>query len=195
MSLLRRPGTLIALVLTAVTLAACSEASSPAGLSPRASASLDKGSSSSSVRTKEVRLLDDCDSVSFNQNIGPGACTKRGSVTFDRMIADLTKTKDVGAWWINPDNFNEKPGVSLDVVNAGGETHTFTRVANYGGGFVPLLNDLSGNTAVAPECANIDPATIVASGGHYHTAQLAAGTYKFQCCIHPWMRSTATIRN
>jgi hypothetical protein len=33
-----------------------------------------------------------------------------------------------------------------------GETHTFTEVAQFGGGLVGLLNDLSGNPVPAPEC-------------------------------------------
>jgi len=178
-------------------LVACSDGASPAGLAPQRAPSLASGSGSSGSggSTQKVELRDDCDSASFNANIGPGACNRRGSVTFTKFIAELTSKHGVGAWWINPDKFGAKPGTALDVTNTGGETHTFTRVANYGGGFVPLLNDLSGNTTVAPECANVDPSTIVPAGGHLHTAQLAAGTYKFQCCIHPWMRSTATIKN
>jgi hypothetical protein len=41
----------------------------------------------------------------------------------------------------------------LVAVNKGGETHTFTRVAEYGGGIVPFLNDLAQTPIVAPECS------------------------------------------
>ena len=139
-------------------------------------------------------VRDECDSASFNAVLGPGACSRRGSVTFDEFIAELKEKRVVGAWKNNPDQVGLAAGAALDARNIGGETHTFTRVASFGGGIVPLLNDLSGNSAVAPECANVDPATIVPAGGHVHTPQLAAGTYRFQCCIHPWMRSTVTVQ-
>ena len=79
----------------------------------------------------------------------------------EKQIAELTKKQQAGAWKNNPDQFGNKVGTAIDVDNIGGETHTFTRVAAFGGGIVPLLNDLSGNTTVATECANLDPATIV----------------------------------
>jgi hypothetical protein len=184
----------LALVVAVPALAiACAESSAPTALEPRSEASLSSGSSD--LRVKQVKLLDDCDSVSFNKVLGPGGCVRRGSVTFDEMIAELTAKKTVGAWWFNPRDFNEKPGVALDIVNEGGEAHTFTRVASFAGGVVPILNQLSGLGTVAPECANLDPATIVGAGKHSsHIPQLAAGTYKFQCCFHPWMRTTAVIR-
>ena len=184
------------LPLAAIVAAACADSASSRTLAPSSTASFASGSGSSgSGKIQNLELRDDCDSTSFNANIGAGACTRRGSVTFDRFIADLTKDRFVGAWKNNPDQFNGKPGTSIDVSNIGGETHTFTQVATFGGGFVPLLNQLSGNTTVAAECADINPATIVPSGGHLHGGALAAGTYRFQCCIHPWMRTTVTIKS
>ena len=106
----------------------------------------------------------------------------------------MTKNQFVGAWKNNPDHFGDKAGTAIDVSNIGGETHSFTRVATFGGGIVPLLNQLSGNTTVAAECADLNPATLVAPGGHLHVAALAAGSYQFQCCIHPWMRTTVTLK-
>jgi hypothetical protein len=197
MSSNRRTLPAVALLGVLSALAACGDAASPTALAPSAAPSLASGSGSG---TQRVELRDDCDSVSFNAAIGAGACIKRGSVTFDKMIAELTEKRTVGAWWINPRDFGVKIGTALDVVNTGGETHTFTRVAAFGGGVVPLLNQLSGTTTVAPECAaSTAGATFVAAGGHLHvptggTGGLAAGTYRFQCCIHPWMRSTATVK-
>jgi plastocyanin len=181
-----------------VIAAACADSSASRSVEPSSVASFSSGSGSSgsgNARIQVLQMRDDCDSTSFNANIGAGTCVRRGSVTFDRFIADLTKDRFVGAWKNNPDQFNGKPGTSIDVTNIGGETHTFTRVASFGGGIVPLLNDLSGNTTVAAECADLDPSTIVPAGGHMHGTALAAGTYRFQCCIHPWMRSTATLRS
>lgn len=45
-------------------------------------------------------------------------------------------------------------GTSLPVMNTGGELHTYTEVEDFGGGVVPMLNQLSGKTTVTPECAN-----------------------------------------
>jgi hypothetical protein len=74
-------------------------------------------------------------------------------------------------------------------MNRGGEVHTFTEVETFGGGIVPPLNDLSHNPVVARECAALEPDDFVAPGGSYREEPLEhAGTAKFQCCIHPWMR-------
>ena len=74
--------------------------------------------------------------------------------------------------------------------NKGGEEHTFTEVENFGGGIVPLLNDLSHNSTVAPECTALEEDDFVKPGATYREEEpLEAGTTaKFQCCIHPWMR-------
>lgn len=64
-----------------------------------------------------------------------------------------------------------------------------TRVAAFGGGIVPLLNELSGNLTVAPECTQLDPDDFVEPGGTYTAPIDASGTLLFQCCIHPWMRT------
>jgi hypothetical protein len=74
-------------------------------------------------------------------------------------------------------------------VNRGGEVHTFTEVAQFGGGIVPILNTLTNNPVVAPECNALEPDDFVAPGGTYREEPLeGSGTARFQCCIHPWMR-------
>ena len=89
---------------------------------------------------------------------------------------------------------------------AGGETHTFTLVKVFGGGFVPPLNALSGNPTPAPECVNPGDPTIPAppspknvfveagAAGAFQTAGLLPGRYMFQCCVHPWMRVILTVK-
>ena len=86
--------------------------------------------------------------------------------------------------------------------NLGGETHTFTRVREFGGGFVAPLNAASGNPVPAPECARMingqlapqppSPDNIFLAGNSSATGPLVAEgqSAKFQCCIHPWMRMT-----
>jgi hypothetical protein len=46
-----------------------------------------------------------------------------------------------------------EPGDRISLQNVGGETHTFTKVDEYGGGFFAPLNPLTGNPEPAPECA------------------------------------------
>lgn len=194
MSLMSR-SRLAASALVLATAAACTDHAASTALGPQTQPRLASGSGSG---TKVIDLRDDCDSVSFNAELGAGTCIRRGSVTFDEFLAELREKRDVGSWKNNPDRFDAKLGTLLDVVNIGGEGHSFTRVVRFGGGFVPLLNTLSGNTTVAPECANPATVTVVPAGGHQHIRTggtgLAAGTYRFQCCIHPWMRTTATIK-
>ena len=73
--------------------------------------------------------------------------------------------------------------------NWGGRAHTFTKVANFGGGFIP---DLNGSLVPAPEC---NPAAVqfMAPGDSVEIEGLAAGTHKFMCCIHPWMRAAVEV--
>ena len=87
-----------------------------------------------------------------------------------------------------------RSGQSVRARNEGGETHTFTEVAKFGGGFVPPLNALSGNPTPAAEClASSVGATIVPAGGLSSPATLSKGRHRFQCCIHPWMRTVVTV--
>jgi hypothetical protein len=87
-------------------------------------------------------------------------------------------------------------GQDFVATNKGGEVHTFTEVAEFGGGLVPLLNQLSHVPEVAPECtlAALDPDDFVPPGGTYRERVSHSGNLKFQCCIHPWMRLEASSR-
>jgi hypothetical protein len=82
---------------------------------------------------------------------------------------------------------------SLEVVNVGGEVHTFTPVAEFGGGFVVELNNLSGNPVPAPECLDFGSIQFLPAGSVTPLGSLAEGTHRFMCCIHPWMRTTAEV--
>src|SRR5438094_413587 len=80
-------------------------------------------------------------------------------------------------------------------VPRGGEVHAFTRVAKSGGGIIPFLNNLSGNTTVAQECTTLEADDLVAPGMNY-TAELNTDELQhFQCCIHPWMRADVRLKH
>ena len=86
-----------------------------------------------------------------------------------------------------------KVGELLVATNRGGETHTFTEVDEFGGGFVPELNRLTGLTEVAPECAALAGRGMIAPGDSSSEEEEDAGVEKYQCCIHPWMRAEVRI--
>ena len=78
----------------------------------------------------------------------------------------------------------------MRVTNRGGRAHTFTKVNDFGGGFVAPLN---GTLSPAPECENPADLVFVPYGGSQQLSGLAPGLHKFQCCIHPWMRGAVRI--
>jgi plastocyanin len=143
---------------------------------------------------ERVDILDDCDPATFDAVLGRGTCVGKGETTFQQFIAELTATKTVEEWKFEDDRFDVEPGGRILAVNRGGETHTFTKVNQFGGGFVPVLNTLSGNPNPAPECVSGAVAgTFVPAGGRLTVTAPASGTVKFQCCIHPWMRAVGTV--
>lgn len=153
-----------------------------------------------------VRIMDKCDPTTFNAAVGPGTCVGDGTITFGHFIAEVTSAQKAGAWHFAPADGSLEPGTTLSLNNRGGETHTFTKVKNFGGGFVAPLNALSGNPVPAPECATVTvgglvpkppgPGNIFVEAGETEDgptagdAVMPSGTVtKFQCCIHPWMRT------
>jgi plastocyanin len=141
-----------------------------------------------------VNMLDACDPDSFNAAIGAGSCVRSGGMKFDQFVAQLTKLAFAAPWRFAPQNTNVRVGQTFVAENMGGEAHTFTEVAEYGGGIVPFLNQLAHTPTVAPACAALEGDDFVAPGASYREQVDHAGTVKFQCCIHPWMRMEATVR-
>ena len=143
---------------------------------------------------RRVLVLDACDGPSFNAAIGPGACERGGGVKFDAFIGQLVAMGTAPAWRFAPDVMTLGAGGTIDAYNRGGEFHTFTEVAAFGGGCVPELNGLLGLTPV-PECEvpGIFGTTGIAPGGELEGAPLSAGTHRFECLIHPWMRTTVNV--
>jgi plastocyanin len=142
-----------------------------------------------------VSMKDACDPTTFDAALqDPSACLRDGGVTFQEFVAQLQKHQRAGAWHFAPPSLQVSEGATLTAVNRGGEVHTFTEVENFGGGMVPLLNDLSGNPTPAPECLALTPSDFVAPGGTFTVTESEAGVEHYQCCIHPWMRTTVRVR-
>jgi plastocyanin len=144
----------------------------------------------------EIHTEDDCDPVTFGALCRPGF---PGTTTLNDFLAQLNATHEVQGWEYGGGEIRVNAGQTFRVNNPGGETHTFSVVANFGGGRVPPLN--VGNPTVAPECVagpnatNVDIATgggITVTTGASGTMK-TKGTFKVQCCIHPWMRTTVRI--
>ena len=141
-----------------------------------------------------VNVHDACDGDTFNAAIGAGTCLRNGGVSFDDFVSELTAHQSAGAWHFAPGVANATVGETFLASNTGGEVHTFTEVAEFGGGIVPFLNQLAGTPNVAPECNALEADDFVAPGGTYKETLDHKGHVKFQCCIHPWMRLEATVR-
>lgn len=171
--------------LLALTTAACAVA-----------ALVVAAAASAAPSSAKWNMLDACDGPSFNAALQDDtACSRPGGVSFDTFINQLLKHGTAPAWRFSGP-VTVAAGGTITAVNNGGEFHTFTEVANFGGGCVQVLNDLLGLTPV-PECAQapgIFGATGAGPGGSTTTGPLAAGTHKFLCLIHPWMRATVTAR-
>ena len=147
---------------------------------------------------RKVRIQDRCDPATFNAVLGDGVCTKDGGTTFDEFLAELNP-KDGGDnhWRFKPKQTHLKPGGHLDIVNEGGETHSFTEVVDFGATPIPdfaLLNNAlaPGTRFAVPVGADLN---FVPSGGTLRIGNLSVGTHKFECFIHPWMRSTVEQRS
>ena len=156
------------------------------------------------------RIFDRCDPVTFNA-AGIG-CVGKGDVTIAQFSAELQKDKKVNHWEYETDKEELDFGTTVHLQSQGGELHTFTKVAEFGGGFVPPLNAASGNPVPRPECAQLLPgggiipqmmsATNIFVDAGTNAAGPTAGssilpkgkTTKFQCCVHPWMRTEITVK-
>jgi len=169
---------------------------------------------SGGAQSRDLTIVDRCDPASFNAAVGPGACeyapgsNQRGTITFAEFAASLNPTAfGDDHWRFNPSERSAKVGerLTFNVHNEGGEFHTFTRVAKFGGGCVDQLNGPLELT-LAPECDGVHfdptappPPAFITTGvpsGMNHTVDVdtsKAGTVKYQCLIHPWMRTAVTV--
>lgn len=170
-----------------------------------------------------ITMRDACDPDSFNAAVRPGTCVagQHGTTLFSDFIGELQTDQIAGAWRFNPmlnateGNFklvrlDLKQGDQTTIENKGGETHTFTRVQKFGGGFIVPLNGLSGNPEPVPECAQVLPDGSLApqpesatnqfveagkteSGPTAGSSALPKGMSRWECCVHPWMRMVVVV--
>jgi hypothetical protein len=144
-----------------------------------------------------IAVRDDCDSTDPGWAPTGGCTLKGGAVNFAEfgllLFSPLSAGSPVGhpAWRMDPTYFRVDLSSTLKVTNEGGRGHTFTEVANFGGGMIPTLN---GTLTPAPECAaNVVGPTLLDPGAKLEVHSLALGNHKFQCCIHPWMRMLVKV--
>jgi plastocyanin len=145
---------------------------------------------------KSITLMDACDPETFNApppaGAGPGTCSRNGGVRFGSFLDELARHHSVGAWHMAPGQATIQLGDVLEAFNNGGETHTFTEVDAFGGGFIQPLNDIGGFGATIPEC-NPQTVQLLHPGDTFHETTDEVGVEKYQCCIHPWMRAEIHI--
>ena len=164
-----------------------------AGASGAASADRNEGKGDRGQK-RFIAVLDDCDPDDPAWAPTGGCRLRNGDVTeaeFGAFLASSLSLSTVGhpAWRNEPSFVKVEVGESVRVENQGGRLHTFTRVANFGGGRVPPLNI---GLMQAPECLNATSSEI-APGASIRLNGLAVGTHRFECCIHPWMRAAIMV--
>ncbi|HEV8363327.1 MAG TPA: hypothetical protein VGQ52_07395 [Gemmatimonadaceae bacterium] len=146
----------------------------------------------------KIELYDDCDPS--DPGWAPtGGCTLKGGkvnlAEFNALLTSPLSQSVVGhpAWRFEPSYLVVAPGRKVELENEGGRLHTFTEVANFGGGRIPPLNQ---GLTIAPECAlaqgAVDP-NALAPEEEKDIGPLAMGNHSYQCCIHPWMRALIKV--
>ena len=152
--------------------------------------------------TAQIVTLDECDPATFNapNAVGADFC-KNVALGAATTFSDLFKKAAAGApdpnWDFEPDALTVKKGTTINVVNQGGEPHTFTEVVKFGGGFIAPLN--APGEVVASECdggfSKVSVArTRILQGSQLQVTGLSKGEHLFECCIHPWMRTTIVVK-
>jgi len=158
------------------------------------------GASADSGRKFEV--TDDC---APNADWGLNGCLREsGDVTrAEFAAANANRYPGHPSWRIVAPYVEAQFQPDIRVENTGGRGHTFTEVARFGGGFISGLNPPG--AVPAPECAIVNAdgslsptpaavATRLDPGAELTVQGLQLGTHNFQCCIHPWMRTTVKIK-
>ena len=148
-------------------------------------------------RDARVAVLDDCEPTdpTWADIGGCDILPNRGDVTraeFGALVLSPLSASTVGhpSWRNEPSHLRVTAGRTVRVTNQGGRGHTFTKVAAFGGGFIPILNV---GLVPAPECVAGPPPPVLPPGETEQAAGLTPGLNRYQCCIHPWMRATIRV--
>ena len=136
-----------------------------------------------------ISLRDQCGGDSWTPF---GGCLIDGPVERPTWLARVLATGAHPLWAISPVATSVETGATLEVVNLGGRPHSFTRVANFGGGILSLLNTRDDTRIPAPECLEEFSVVPPAGGSSTHTFT-GLGEQHYQCCFHPWMRTTVNV--
>ena len=151
------------------------------------------------VRVAQVVALDECDPATFNTALGADFCKNvalGASTTLANLLAEAAAGTPDPNWDFEPDTLKIKEGTVVSVTDQGGEPHTFTEVAAFGGGFIAPLNN---GQATIPECMGGFGSVAVArtrllQGSTVQVVGLSKGVHHFECCIHPWMRMDVMVK-
>lgn len=160
-----------------------------------------------------VETRDECDPESFDRALGPGICDPDfdGGVEFEELVEELTedpadvlRKRNAKGWTFSRDEMDIERHEEIHVVNTGGEAHTFTELPRYGAGCVPDLNaffvglpGFPASSAVRPPAycfvGPFERFNFVGPGESVDVGGLSRGTHRFECVIHPWMRTTVHV--
>ena len=159
------------------------------------------GGAATASASDTVRVRDACDPASFNAVLGDGACVRDSSgsrVEFGSFVDRLIESGSHPKWAFDRDRVRLDSGEALKVrFDRGGEGHTFTEVPQYGPGCVPDINMLIGaDGPPVVDCTDdVFGATFIGPDRtSFEIDDLSRGTHRFMCLIHPWMRTTVSVR-
>ena len=157
--------------------------------------------------TLPVQIRDECNPATFNAAVGPGTCVGSGAVTFQQFVGELQQFQFAQQWQFVPPQLHMRVNQSFTATNTGGELHSFTEVAAFGAGVIPFVNDLSGHGGETPrpECLaafiafqnKVPNSSFLLPGQSFtdtETVDNLGAPVLYQCCIHPWMNETITVR-
>lgn len=184
------------------------------------------GSGGASGRpSRSIEINDDCNPATFNAAIPqiPNLCQGHGETTFQQFFAEVGATGQAEDWNFAPRTLHVKAGEAISLENNGGETHTVTNVAQFGGGYIIPLNGLLAKFGLGdprPECLKDGTQTVQIPGlllapapesasnrvvafGEVDHIDTGPGTpfparqqpYMLECCVHPWMQTTLFVRS
>jgi hypothetical protein len=143
--------------------------------------------------SRNVQMLDNCDGPSFNAAIGPGTCTRNGGLTFQKFFGALARG-GAPSWRFSPGQLK----LNGRWHDHGAQPRRRVPYLHSGGGV------RRGLYSPAERSIGADPCTGVRHSGHPRHDRggagrerddglAPAGTHRFMCLIHPWMKTTVTV--